>query len=571
MTLRLRSFSSIFILLITSFTCLNATEPTIEQMLVHLDSLIADRNSFIAAKEHRIAEIKKEQSKLQTPEEKYWHNRRLYYEYYVFDTDSAMRYINDNLELARLEGNRAWENEWKINKSFILSVMGLLKDADDVISSVDRSELSGPLVAEYYGQLAYLCSHMSQLSEHRNVGDDYDELSHIYQDSAFSNITSDSPNYLSHRGSALYDNPQHSDSVIAQLLTVVENSPCDSRLDAINAYVLSRLYGDRGDNENRMRYLIKSGCIDVMTANRDIASLEELAAILMDQGDIDRAYTYINYSREQALNLPNRVRAASLSRTEASIHRQYLDKIQAASADLRTISIVLMVVLILLIIMIIAVVNRSRRVKKSRRQLTEINATLSEKLSELSQAQKSQEEALSSLKELNQKNKEINLELKEANYVKEECLGAAFALCSTYIDHQEQFRRHVSRLVKSNSWKELREEVVENGAGAEDMKEFFKIFDTLFLNIYPDFVKDFNELLREDERIHVKPGELNTELRIYALVRLGINDSVKIASILHCSPQTVYNYRLRTRNKAAGPRENFAETVKSLGKYHHIP
>ena len=101
------------------------------------------------------------------------------------------------------------------------------------------------------------------------------------------------------------------------------------------------------------------------------------------------------------------------------------------------------------------------------------------------------------------------------------------------------------------------------------MKDLYSSFDTLFLNIYPDFVKDFNDLLKEEERISVKPGELNTELRIYALVRLGITDSVKIASVLHCSPQTVYNYRLKVRNKAIVPRERFAELVKSLGKTAH--
>lgn len=229
-----------------------------------------------------------------------------------------------------------------------------------------------------------------------------------------------------------------------------------------------------------------------------------------------------------------------------------------------------MIVSILLVIMVIAVVNRSYRVKKSKKQLSEINETLSQKLIELSKAQQSQAEALASLKVVNDKNNEINLALKEANFVKEECIGATFALCSSYIDRLEQFRKQVSRLVKSNSWKDLRDELAEANSDSGNLKEFFRAFDTLFLNIYPDFVKDFNNLLREEERIHVKPGELNTELRIYALVRLGINDSVKIASMLHCSPQTVYNYRLRTRNKAAVPRDSFAETVKSLGKYQPV-
>lgn len=99
------------------------------------------------------------------------------------------------------------------------------------------------------------------------------------------------------------------------------------------------------------------------------------------------------------------------------------------------------------------------------------------------------------------------------------------------------------------------------------LKEFFHTFDQVFLSIYPDFIEDFNALLRPEERIAVKEGELlNTELRIYALVRLGINDSVKISEFLHCSAQTVYNNRLRCRNKALIPKNEFAQTVMSLGK-----
>ena len=164
MTCHLRRLFTILLLATAPFSGL-AAEETVEQLLTQLDSLIACSDKITAAKEQRIAEIKKERSKLQTTEELYWYNRRLYNEYFVFDADSALRYINDNLALARSQGNLDWENEWKINKSFIFSMMGLLKDADDVISSVNRDDLSGPLVAEYYGQLAYMCSHMSQLSE----------------------------------------------------------------------------------------------------------------------------------------------------------------------------------------------------------------------------------------------------------------------------------------------------------------------------------------------------------------------------------------------------------------------
>lgn len=541
---------------------------SVEALLVRLDSLVAGHEQFAQAKQARIDGIKRESIKVNTDEERYWFNRRLYDEYFVFDADSAMSYVNANLRLAAKAGNRAWQDEWHIKRSFILSVMGLLKDAEEELAAIDLNTMSEELRHEYYAQMAYLYSHLGQLSDHRNVGrEDYDAMSSSYQDSTYNTISNENPEYLWHKGSAHYDRPdENTPALIAELKTVVDGSSQDTRLDAINAYVLSRLYGDVGDNDNKLRYLIVSGCIDVATANRDIASLEELADILIQQGDIERAYNYINYCRQQAIALPNRVRAASLSRTEAVVHQLYVDKLQATGASLQLTLRILIGVLALVVLMAILLINRSHRLKRSKRQLSESNAKLEANIGELSASRAQLEETLAELRDANTHIQQINHNLSEANNTKERCIGATFALCSSYIDRLENFRRTVGRLVRSNSWNELRAEVAAPSLTTDELKEFYRSFDKHFLEIYPDFVDDFNGLLRPDQRITVAPGQLNMELRIYALVRLGIADSVTIAAMLHCSPQTVYNYRLRTRNKAAIPKETFAETVKKLGK-----
>ncbi|MDE6575430.1 MAG: transcriptional regulator [Muribaculaceae bacterium] len=558
----------IFVLL---FTVLHgaAQNCSVEDALCRLDSIISLEDVYTRQKLARISELKRQGKNKRSLEERYWHNRSLYDEYFVFDADSAMHYVKENIAIARMAQNPEWENEWKIKRAFILSVMGLLKDAEDELADVDVSKLSNDGVGDYYAQRAYLYSHLSQLSGHRLEGHrNYDELSHAYQDSTFNLVGEDNPEYLWHKGSSYYDNPVNTDSIIEELKRVVDNSSKDSRLDAINAYVLARLYGDKGNVDEKIRYLAISGSIDVATSNRDIASLEELADILTKRGDIDRAYTYINYCQQQALNLPNRVRAASLARTEAEVHKLYVNEL-CSTGNRLTISLrVLCLFIVLLVLLTCVVVNRSMKLAKSRRQLEDSNNRLNANIKELSQTKESQESIMHELKAANEEIRHINDDLNEANYVKEECIGATFALCSSYMDRLEEFRKSVARLVRSNSWGQLRDIVADPAFADIELKEFYKNFDTLFLNIYPDFVKDFNELLRPDARISVKPGELNTELRIYALVRLGINDSVKIASLLHCSPQTVYNYRLRTRNKALVAKDTFADTVKSLGKYH---
>ena len=544
-------------------------ELSVEMLLNRLDSMISLQDEYTAIKLAHIEEVKKKGRNVRTIDERYWWNRRMYDEYYVFSADSAMIYVDDNLRIARQTGDNDREAEWKINRSFLLAVMGLLRDAEEELAGIDLNTLPKNLVSDYYSQLAYLYSHMNMLSGDRPGKIDYGRMSVVYEDSTLSRIPSNDPQYLWHNAQASVGDPKKRQKIIGELKGKVDSSALDNRQDAMNAYVLARMYEAENDESNRMRYLAKSGMADVAIANRDIASIEELAEILMEKGDVERAYRYINYCQQQALIYPNHVRASKLTKTEAKVHKIYVDKLKKRESQLRILLIVLCVVVAMLTLIVFYALKGRKNLINSRTELENLNENLSKNISELSEARKGEAETMNKLREANDRITEINEALKEANYVKEECIGATFALSSGYIDRLTDFRKTVSRLVRSNSWKELRDLVTSTSLSQEDLKDLYSSFDTLFLNIYPDFVKDFNDLLKEEERISVKPGELNTELRIYALVRLGITDSVKIASVLHCSPQTVYNYRLKVRNKAIVPRERFAELVKSLGKTAH--
>lgn len=207
------------------------------------------------------------------------------------------------------------------------------------------------------------------------------------------------------------------------------------------------------------------------------------------------------------------------------------------------------------------------KIKKSKAALADANRQLSTHVDQLSAAHEQLAHVNSELQSVNVQLTSTNNQLLESNYVKEEYIGYVFSICSSYISKFEEFRKNVSRKMKTGQFDEVKQMTAGSTIVQSELKEFYHSFDALFLHVYPDFVDDFNALLRPEEQIVLKEGELlNTELRIYALVRLGINDSVKIADFLHCSPQTVYNNRLRTRNKAAIPKESFAEVVRSLGK-----
>lgn len=547
-----------------------AYDSGIEQLLVRLDSMIDNEDVFVKAKMDKIAEIKRSGKRALNLEERYWSNRSLYDEYFVFDADSAMRYAMENLEIARTLGNRQWEYEWKINKSFTLSVMGLLNDAKEELSSINADDLSDANKVRFYGQLAYLYSHIGQLSDHRIIeNEDYDHISHIYEDSIAAVIDHDNPLYLWYKASSQVDRKKIPDELISAIKASVDTCSFNSRTDAMNCYILSRLYERNGDKTNRMHYLILSGMSDVSVANRDIASLNELANVLLEDGDIERSYKYVNYSQKQALLLPNRIRAAYLAKTVSEVHGLHEKKLQDSQHNLTVVLGVLFVIVLTLVLLIIMYMHRSRQLRKSQKRLEDANLELTRNMEEITRNKSERDALIANLQDANKRNQEISMTLREANYVKEECIGAAFALCSQYIDRFDKYRKELLKLIKSEKWDKLKDELVTASYTNRELKDFHHNFDSLFLNIYPDFVSDFNKLLRPEEQITVQPGELNTELRIYALVRLGISDSVKIAALLHCSSQTVYNYRLKMRNKAIIPKETFADAVKSLGKYQH--
>ena len=223
------------------------------------------------------------------------------------------------------------------------------------------------------------------------------------------------------------------------------------------------------------------------------------------------------------------------------------------------------------------ILRQQRRLARSRRelkhsneklgvsnsQLNVANEQLATKVDELSAMHQALEEANNQLEEANAQLSRANSDLCEKNLIKEEYIGFVLALCSDYISKLDRYRKDINRKVKTHLYAELNDMTESSVMMQSELKDFYQHFDSVFLHVYPRFVDDFNQLLQPDQQLHPKEGRLNTELRIFALMRLGITDSGKIADFLHCSLQTVYNNRLRTRQKAIN-RDTFDDKVSHL-------
>ena len=565
-----------YILLIISFLfCLPIYSEVsysreLEEIFSKLDEMILRREEYRGMKEERIRMLQKQFNNQVSIEESFYVNKLFYEEFYVYNADSAMAYADKNLDIALQLKRKDWEYVWKINKSFLLSATGLLKEAEDELKSVPVKELSGDVLTDYYGQMVYLWSHFGQYtgSQSENVQRSYLDKERMYRDSVYSVVKPSHPLYLWYKGCYFqYQGEDEMRKVIPELTQVLDSASLETRYDAMNAYILGSIYRDLGDMDNYMKYLAYSSMADITSCNKDIASLEELGTFLFSLGDIDRAYSYINYCLQNALFYNNRVRIMGISGIIDQINGVYQEHMRQQGERVRSYLVIVSVLSVVLLLSIIYIYYKLRQLATSRSKLREMNGELNRHVYDLSEAQKQLKEVNDKLQSLNVELKDVNAQLRESNYVKEEYIGYVFSICSNYINKLDEYRKNINRKIKTNQIDEVKAMTDRPTMAQKELKEFYKNFDAIFLHVYPSFVSDFNELLLPEERIVLKEGELlNTELRIYALVRLGINDSVKIAEFLHCSPQTVYNNRLKVRNKAIVPKEQFAETVRLLGK-----
>ena len=564
-------FILIVCLLFPAYVCADTSKHALEEnrkLLHSLDSLLEQQDLFVRVKEERIKQLKMQYSRVKDVKELYAMNRMVYLEYRVYDADSALHYINKNIQLAQQTNNRTWEVVSLLEQSFVLTSSGLLTEASKAVSDIQPEELPQNLRSEYFGRLCTLYSRLRDYSsENSQLSEHYNNLQKTFRDSVYLTATPDELRYWNCRA-WLYLGTPEIEPVKQAFEENKQTLSNDSRKYSIATYNLSAIYRSENNESKYLENLILSAMADIRSVNGDIGSLQEIAEYLFKHGEIDRAYNYILYCSQKAMLFHNRVRIVKMSHLQNQIYKAYQEQSRTQQKRLQASLIAVSFLFLVLIGALLFIRKQMRRLKEANLKLDSTNQKLSVNMDALSTAHQRLEEVNMQLKDLNTQLQEVNDQLRESNYVKEEYIGYVFNICSTYISKLEEFRKNINRKLKVGQIEDVKAITDSSATASNELKEFYQNFDTIFLHLYPDFVDDFNALLLPEERIELKEGELlNTELRIHALIRLGITDSVKIADFLHCSAQTVYNNRLRTRNKSIIPKEDFINAVKKLGKY----
>ena len=317
---------------------------------------------------------------------------------------------------------------------------------------------------------------------------------------------------------------------------------------AMIANSLGSHYRANGDDWLAKKYYTLSAIADIQNATKENDAILSLAKVYFEHKDYSRAYKYTQSALEDALCSNMQFRIVRMTELASIIIASHQDKEAKTKVKLQHYLILISVLSAVLILLFVFVYKQVRKLSRVRKELSGTNAELAR---------------------LNIELNEINEQLSDANAVKVQYIARFFDLCSMYIDKMDNYRKSLKKLAQERQPDELYRRLKSTSMLENEQEELFRNFDEIFLNLYPTFIEEFNELLVESERITPKSGDLlNKELRIYALIRLGITDSVRIASFLRCSLSTVYNYRTRMRNRAAASREDFEKKVMKIGGIH---
>ena len=522
-----------FILILLTLCSAGTVPRGLYRELDNLDAVLAMAPEFHAAKDQLLKTLRERAEDPSTPDAtayELW--GQMYKESFPYSYSIAADALERQDTIARRLGDVHKITDVLMRRAMLLCVAGMYLESYNVSQQIDTTTFDATQTLEWCN---YQQRFNTDFAEYSPTGQDHDKML-------------DRVGYYRSRIIAMTDDtlPLHQEMVAREFLRFGQAEKADSvftrSLDAINPathdYAIAAYYQavacrDLGRRYDSATWFLRSAMADTRASVKDNASLFSLAQILFqDNIDISRAFRYTQISLQDALDFNSKLRPWQIALSLPEIENAFLASQKRHTSTIRTLLIAISILAAGLLVILVMVIRLNRKLRASHTQIIQMNSRI--------------REYSDSLAESNEKLQLAIAQLSEANTAKEEYIGLFLSMCSDYID-------------------KLRKYVPRTEADAE-VKAFYKAFDNAFLQLYPNFVSEFNALLRPEARIELKKDELlNTELRIFALIRLGITQSSHIASLLRYSVNTIYNYRAQIKNAALSSRDDFEEIVKTLG------
>jgi cell division protein FtsB len=541
-------FFIIFIFL-TPLTGLAANN-SMDSLLSELDKVLSEGEYYMKQKEDRIDRLKIRLKQELTHEKQYELCYNIIDEYKSYISDSALVYINDNLRRAAENNQIIWEIQTNLQYSFVLSSSGLFVESKDVMERIRKEYLTNKLWVEYYKCMEMLYVNIEIYQAGKGISSDLPKLIRTSRDSILYYLPENSSERLFYKFLIVNSEGNYAEAIEyleAYLATLYPGTHEYAKKN----YNLSILYQQLNNSELQVKHLIMAVISDVKDAVKENRALLDLSIWLYENNNIERAFNYIQYALNDANFYNARFRFFEISKALPIITSAYRQLNARQSQTMKTVLLVFAVLFIALLILLVYLQRQMAALRLARKGLKQTNREL---------------------EEMNDKLNSLNRKLSEANLIKEEYVGYFLDLCSGYIANLEDFRKMVNNKIAAKRFDELLRTTSSYSEKGNEIKGLYANFDRAFLKIYPGFVSSINGLLKEEDRFDTRRGDLlNTELRVFALIRLGITDSSKIASFLRCSLQTVYNYRSKIKRSGLNDATDIEEQIKKIGLLNLTP
>lgn len=532
------------------FPVLLIAQNDFDTLLNELDTTVDNYQIYSNRKEDKIKQLKVLLKQSSSDLQKYEIGHKLFDEYKLYQSDSALAYARKNLQIAAVLKDVTKINSAKLNLASIMGILGMYKEATDVLHKIDMKS-SADLYSYFYRVNTTIYGSMSDYAASLQEQKKYDLLTRQYRDSTMQSYPSSSNLKFIDQASKLLEDSKYDES-LDLLLDYFPKISSNNPEQAVVAYLISQSYHGKKDPEQEKKWLTISAISDLQLAKKEYISLRSLAFMMYEDGDIERAYKYMKRALEDALFCNARLRTYEISKMMPIINEAYQKQNETNRFQLVLFLVSASLLSAILLVILLLLFKQMKKLNKAKQDIDLANIQLSELNKELSV--------------FNEKLNETNFTLTEANLLKEIYIGRYMDQCSDYIGKLEGYRRKLNVMVTTGKMNDLVTAVKSKQFIETELKEFYTNFDQTFLQLFPNFIEEFAALLVDEDAIQLKEGELlNTELRIFALIRLGIKDSAKISVFLRYSVSTIYNYRSQLKNKAVGPRDEFEAKVMQIG------
>lgn len=507
----------------------------INDQYIELNRALDKSNEYDASKLQRIEGIKKvliHNSGKNNLSSKYYIFLKLFNEYESFNYDSAYVYARKLQQIAQLLNDSGKLSYGKVKLGFILLTSGRYKESFDCLNTVDAEVLNRAEKAEYYYTKARAYYDLGEYNDDNEYTPQYNKLAGKLMDSGSVYSDPKSFNYIFFKGDKAIRSGNKTEALYYFNDLLVNHQLTEHEI-ARTAAVTGKIYYDDKQYEKAKQYVVKAAIADIKSSTKETTAMYFLSQYLHKDKDFSKAYLYINKAMDDANTYGAKQRKITVSKALSEIANENVNSIEAQKRGLYIYAFIITFLSVLVIISLVVIFKQLNKIKLADVQLRIANQQL----------------------------KEANHKLVESTRIKEEFIGYYFNLISEHIDKIEKLKRSIDGKLTTRKFDDIK--IIINNINLKKEREaLFETFDKVFLKIYPNFVSNFNSLFKETDQVKISGNKLlNTDMRIFALIKMGIVECEQIARILQYSVNTIYSYKTRIKAKSIVPTEEFEERI----------